>query len=508
MEVDSTPSTFDTSTNNNIGGIDWIDLKSPHLKRTALVNKLQYIVEGNWIVRITSPAASGKTSVLQLYEKTLQNTKSIYISFLNGQKSCYELMLKGGIDFINETVNEEIRHVDSVVFIDDAQMKYGDVNFWYIFVKVSRKWLPEKMKFVIVSTHLLIGEKSSSPAVLRSVPKLDRSDFLLSEDECDEFLQLQFMGLPKYMQFDRLKQVIKRSCSGLIGAFRLSIMSLRNRFAKDTHPTEHAVLHYFLSDKILPYLCRCFGESHSDPIGDDFKMIIKKLLVDEKPTIRTFMENQDNESFIYLKEAGILIEHDQIISFSSPLAKRYYFEHIFPDRADTLPESLSSLIRNVICSMSATILQNSTLSGDFPKEAVFQHLFMEGLAMNTPPRCYICPELSKIFPSNANDTCQMPINGAIDFYLDGGIRWGIELLVNGGGIGEHINRFTPPKGKYVSLDVKDYVVVDFRKAKSTRSRNSLSHPNRITVFFMTEDYRSVECLFGENPELISLTLAA
>ena len=128
--------------------------------------------------------------------------------------------------------------------------------------------------------------------------------------------------------------------------------------------------------------------------------------------------------------------------------------------------------------------------------------------MNTPPSCYICPELSKIFPSNANDTSKSPINGAIDFYLNGGIRWGIELLVNGGGIGEHINRFTPPDGKYVSLGVKDYVVVDFRKAKSTRSRNSLSHPKRITVFFMTEDYRSVECLFGENPEFISLTLAA
>ena len=38
MEVDSTPS-------NYIGGIDWIDLKSPHLKRTALVEKLQNIVE-------------------------------------------------------------------------------------------------------------------------------------------------------------------------------------------------------------------------------------------------------------------------------------------------------------------------------------------------------------------------------------------------------------------------------------------------------------------------------
>lgn len=98
----------------------------------------------------------------------------------------------------------------------------------------------------------------------------------------------------------------------------------------------------------------------------------------------------------------------------------------------------------------------------FPKEAVFQHLFMEGLARFASPECYICPELSRIFPndtqpgeliytvyklkiiafySNNVSTCiEGAIDGEIDLYLNGSLRWGIELSVNGIGIGEHMAR--------------------------------------------------------------------
>ena len=94
--------------------------------------------------------------------------------------------------------------------------------------------------------------------------------------------------------------------------------------------------------------------------------------------------------------------------------------------------------------MSSNVLKNSTPLGDFPKEAVFQHLFMEGLALHTPPECSICTELSKIFPSETNVNSQQAIAGEIDFYLNGSLRWGIELLVNGDGIGEYLSRFSPP----------------------------------------------------------------
>jgi hypothetical protein len=157
--------------------------------------------------------------------------------------------------------------------------------------------------------------------------------------------------------------------------------------------------------------------------------------------------------------------------------------------------------------MSSNLLKNSSVAGDFPKEAVFQHLFMEGLAAFTPPSCCICQELSKIFPATTNPNTQQTIPGEIDFYLNSSLRWGIELLVNGDGIGEHISRFTPPNGKYVALAVSDYTVVDIRRNSTGRPTNISRHSNRITVFFKNDDYSIANCIFGLDnaPVLISLS---
>ena len=220
------------------------------------------------------------------------------------------------------------------------------------------------------------------------------------------------------------------------------------------------------------------------------------------------VNQQDEDSYLSLKKAGILVQFpDATFGFSSQLAKRYYFKWIFPNRSDSVHSSLPDLIRSVISSMSANTLKNSTKAGDFPKEAVFQHLFMEGLASFTPPSCSICPELSKIFPGLTNPTLQKKIAGEIDFYLNSTLRWGIELLVKGGGIGEHISRFTRPNGKYVPLDVRDYAVVDFRRNSTGEPTNTLRHPNRITVFFKKDDYSIAQCVFGLDDDLVAIRLS-
>jgi hypothetical protein len=216
---------------------------------------------------------------------------------------------------------------------------------------------------------------------------------------------------------------------------------------------------------------------------------------------------QDDDSFSSLKKAGILVG-EATFAFSSQLAKRYYFRWIFPDRSLYTPSNLAELIKNVVSSMSATVLMNSTRDGDFPKEAVFQQLFMEGLARYTKPDCCICPELSKIFPSDITySNAQQTIAGEIDFYLNSSLRWGIELLVNGNGIGEHISRFTPPNGKYVALAVNDYVVVDLRRTSTGRPTNISGHPNRITVFFKNDDYTIAQCIFGQDSNIIQINLS-
>ena len=99
------------------------------------------------------------------------------------------------------------------------------------------------------------------------------------------------------------------------------------------------------------------------------------------------------------------------------------------------------------------------------------------------------------------------IPGEIDFYLNSDLSWGIELLVQGRGISEHIDRFGP-HGKYSALGVNDYAVVDFRRSIDGKATNVGRNEKRITIFFQQQDFNSCECIFGNNPEPVRLNLRA
>jgi energy-coupling factor transporter ATP-binding protein EcfA2 len=510
MEVDSSPTSSGSSKssiNKEVIQTDSIDIHTEHLERPELLEKLTGLVAQYRFVRLTSPASSGKSSLLKLYQHSLKNANVVWISCLS-LESCDQLLLKEGIDFSNKTTTEKLGKKATIVFLDDAQAKYENIEFWGLLIKSSPNWLPSNVRFIISSTHLLSGG-GPSPLAFQALPKLERSDFLLDPIESNKFLEMSVIGLPERLKIDKLKQVITRECGGLIGALRQSVDSLKERFAKDAKPSEPALLQHFLSNDLLSNMCRSFGETHSDPIENDSKRFLKMIMVDGVFT-KSWTDQQDQDTYSLLKNTGVLIEFpNKTFGFSSQLAKRYYYNKIFPDRAKTTnPSNLEELIRKVIGNMSATILKNSTTPGDFPKEAVFQHLFMEGLARYTMHDCCICPELSKIFPSGIiNSSIHQTIPGEIDFYLNGDLRWGIELLVNGDGIGEHIDRFTLPDGKFVSLAVKDYTVVDFRRNSTGQPTNISKHSNRITVFFQKDDYSIAHCIFGQDSDIVEINLS-
>ncbi|KAK1933872.1 hypothetical protein P3T76_011632 [Phytophthora citrophthora] len=141
---------------------------------------------------------------------------------------------------------------------------------------------------------------------------------------------------------------------------------------------------------------------------------------------------------------------------------------------------------------------------DFPEESTFQHQLMAGIAAVTEPTCSICPELSKTFPSSGQQSSRR-IKGEVDFYLDGGLQWGIELLVNGKGITKHMDRFTPG-GKCYELKASDYAVFDFRCNKSGKVTNVQRKDKRVSVFFRQGDYSSCKCIFGFNKEVVKIRL--
>ena len=195
-------------------------------------------------------------------------------------------------------------------------------------------------------------------------------------------------------------------------------------------------------------------------------------------------------------KAGLIDFPNQKLIFAFPLAKRYVFWKLFSYRADRNPDTLFDLVKLSIQMMSSSLLCTSTVTSELPKEGIFQHQFMNALAKNTDLNTYICPELSQLFPLDADEETEISkINGEIDFFVDETLRWGIELLVHGRDITKHINSFSEG-GKYAQLHCNDYVVVDFRLGKP--SNRIKLHSNRITVFFTSNAFRSCIIMYGQD----------
>ncbi|EPZ36065.1 hypothetical protein O9G_006374, partial [Rozella allomycis CSF55] len=76
---------------------DGIDLQKPHLKRDQLLEQLCWMYESSRFVLLSSPAGSGKTSLLTMFA-TSADIECIYISCLDEQKTLSDLLKPHGID--------------------------------------------------------------------------------------------------------------------------------------------------------------------------------------------------------------------------------------------------------------------------------------------------------------------------------------------------------------------------------------------------------------------------
>ena len=134
MEFDSSSTTFDSSRVFVNTKIDGIALGTEHLKRNELIGKLQLLVSKNSTVLLSSPAASGKSSLYKLYRAANKNVEVLGISFMD-ERTPFALLSEAGIDLQQKKISKILAKKEVVVFLDDAQKKYGEGPFWETLVK-------------------------------------------------------------------------------------------------------------------------------------------------------------------------------------------------------------------------------------------------------------------------------------------------------------------------------------------------------------------------------------
>ena len=98
-----------------------------------------------------------------------------------------------------------------------------------------------------------------------------------------------------------------------------------------------------------------------------------------------------------------------------------------------------------------------------------------------PTGVRICPD----FGYSQSSSPASVARGYVDFYIDGNHNIGIELTRDGKSLAQHAARFSP-EGIYAPLQLKSWVVVDFRKSVPMASTVA-GKPDCIFII-LSEDY--------------------
>ena len=147
---------------------------------------------------------------------------------------------------------------------------------------------------------------------------------------------------------------------------------------------------------------------------------------------------------------------ESYLEFSAPLIENIYIKKLYTERRPLHgSEDLDGFIVDCAQNFSKKALQLSFGRGKdgILYERQWQMEFYRVATSVLPERHGISADVGKIFDAD----------GLIDFYINGQLQWGIELLREGSNADEHAKRFKEG-GKYWPMKnrIKAYALVDCR----------------------------------------------
>ena len=502
----------------------------PRLGRPEKVTQLIALFRDNRFSHVGSPAGTGKTSLIKLCIDAVSNDHTIcmYANMLSFHTT-EECMISLGLSMSDKGWNADYQQLCNegkqvVVFLDDAQSRYADSEFWQRLLKLDNtRWLPPNVNFVIFATYSL--STTESPISFDNLPQMRGSDMMLSRDERQKFLMQSAdvvhqtnIALADVLRDGMVQETIMAMCGGHVGCLKMSVVALREEFAKPTQPvTAEQVERVYMSGATLQCIrSRCFPiEQLSEvPVGPALQNLLHRCLFQREVAVDIVTESIGERMLI---RAGVLCKECKDgrcnLQFVNRAAERFANSLLFPNRLSTgvMASDLFELMKQVISTMSASALAGNAKasSTNFPCETIFQHALFAGMQQCTTADVTTYPELSEYIPNitvsgttgaatlvgRTTDAGRSKIAGRLDFYLNSLLQWGVEVLTEGRGVSEHEFRMLTG-GTYAPLVFGQSVVVDLRKG--SYSKGVKVGDIRMTVYFPTDDFKHCTVVCGHN----------
>jgi hypothetical protein len=171
-----------------------------------------------------------------------------------------------------------------------------------------------------------------------------------------------------------------------------------------------------------------------------------------------------------LIKTNLLTEQNGKLDFASPFLRTLYLQQRWGSTTRPMipPADFKSFLLATFAAMNAKTLQNSYGTGKDGRllERTWQMEFYRAATQVLPVDVFISPDVGAHFGSR----------GSLDFYVDDGRNWAIELLRDGNEALNHQKRFEPG-GLYNGIReaAKEWAIIDIRSPDISLPRMNDDH---------------------------------
>ncbi|GAM26647.1 hypothetical protein SAMD00019534_098220 [Acytostelium subglobosum LB1] len=442
--------------------------------RTETIDKMSKTLFEKHLIFVRSPPSSGKTSLLVLFAHRYRaDCDVVSISFLGIKHDNFESKWvqdtgKTFADWISSTSKP------TLLLIDEAQIAFNiqsqPTEFWALLKDLCTFGPNQDAKpplYVVVMAaygeHFDVKTECSTPIGFEGM-KFGMEDMKLKEGELQEMTDKR----NKFTSsgFRLTKNTCDRiwsSTGGHVGLVTQFIWTLYDQF-KDL-ADDNDVLSFILGGRFMGAMAANRAASFQN-LSQGQLLFLDQFDAHE----RIFKQHAPVNIVTPLIKHGILVVlNDTHLSFSSPIFRALYFQfRVSPTTRGHTDLSFDDFIVETISHFDRDTLLNTKGKGTDgkPLESTWQGEFYRCAVAVLPPDVYISQNVGQLFG----------IDCYLDFYVDDGHKWGIELLCEGKGIQEHAGRFKTG-GKYKEFTNKratiDFRISDVRPTQKTKSTSSL-----------------------------------
>jgi hypothetical protein len=430
---------------------------------------------------LRSPPRSGKTTLADILGDYLCNKGNTVVSIsmlnlqtLDGKKDAeaFDAYWKESGAEMTWTACVECK-TPTDVLIDEAQVLYGSVTFFWNkikYIKQRKSYYPYlRVLFLSMYGYSGVGTADAAYTPVDFDSALGLDDLRIRRDEFEkitnDLIDESKSGDLTISIPDTVRDAVYNITLGHPGLIRQTLSFLRfqyRRGIRDISGMLRCLVSPDFRDAIKESRALCWIKERQFDQNETRFLRNALYRMDSKST---FPIDTDNETVSLIisnfKHSGLVTQAgngSRNLQFAAPLVRVILGQHLFtaPATLSNLPKAddFENFLVMSICRMRPSILRES-----LGKERLKSRLYERSWQMEwyraastvVPAMATISPDVGPIFGST----------GFLDFYVNSGLEWGVELLREGDRMENHAKRFVSG-GTYEEIPLKHWAIIDFR----------------------------------------------